>query len=84
VLWREAINRVTLAAQSPMMAWRERTITSPPPRVIVDGVWVQVLAPTGATFLDRSGHQRKEMRGVEQVILTVLGVYSDGRHEILH
>jgi transposase-like protein len=84
VLSRDAINRVTLAAQSPMMAWRERTITDTPPILIVDGVWVQVLAPTGATFLDRSGHERREMRGVEQVILTVMGVWEDGRHEILH
>lgn len=84
VLSREAINRVTLAAQSPMMVWRTCPITDTPPILIVDGVWVQVLAPTGQTFLDRSGHERKEMRGVEQVILTVLGVWEDGRHEILH
>jgi putative transposase len=43
-----------------------------------------VLAETGQTFFDRSGHERKEMRGVEQVILTVMGVWEDGRHEILH
>lgn len=84
VLSRDAINRVTLAAQSPMMVWRTRPITDTPPILIVDGVWVQVLAETGATFLDRSGHERREMRGVEQVILTVLGVWEDGRHEILH
>jgi transposase-like protein len=84
VLSRDAINRVTLAAQSPMMLWRERPLTDTPPILIVDGVWVQVLAPTGQTFLDRSGHERKEMRGQEQVILTVMGVWEDGRHEILH
>ena len=84
VLSRDAINRVTLAAQSPMMVWRERPITDTPPILIVDGVWVQVLAETGQTFLDRSGHERREMRGVEQVILTVMGVWEDGRHEILH
>jgi len=84
VLSRDAINRVTLAAQSPMMVWRTRPITDTPPILIVDGVWVQVLAETGQTFLDRSGHERREMRGVEQVILTVMGVWEDGRHEILH
>jgi len=84
LLARDAINRVTLAAQSPMMVWRARPITDTPPILIVDGVWVQVLAPTGQTFLDRSGHERREMRGVEQVILTVMGVWEDGRHEILH
>jgi len=83
VLSRDAINRVTIAAQSPMEAWRTRPITDTPPILIVDGVWVQVLFPTGQTWTDRSGHERKEMRGVEQVVLTVMGVWEDGRHEIL-
>jgi transposase-like protein len=84
VLSRDAINRVTLAAQSPMQIWRNRRITDTPPILIVDGVWVQVLAPTGQTFLDQSGHERKEMRGQERVVLTVMGIWEDGRHEILH
>jgi putative transposase len=84
VLSREAVNRVTIAAQSPMQRWRERPITDTPPILIVDGVWVQILAPTGQTFLDRSGHERREMRGQEQVVLAVMGVWQDGRHEILH
>ena len=84
VLSRDAINRVTIAAQSPMEIWRNRPITDTPPILIVDGVWVQVLAPTGQTWIDQSGHERKEMRGQERVVLTVLGVWEDGRHEILH
>ena len=84
VLSREAVNRVTVAAQSPMQRWRERRITDTPPILIVDGVWVQVLAPTGQTWIDRSGHERVEMRGQERVILAVMGVWEDGRHEILH
>jgi len=47
-------------------------------------VWVQILAPTGQTWFDRSGHVRQEMRGQERVILAVMGVWEDGRHEILH
>jgi putative transposase len=84
VLSRDAVNRVTLAAQSPMQRWRERKITDTPPILIVDGVWVQILEATGQTFLDRSGHERVEMRGQERVVLTVMGVWPDGRHEILH
>jgi transposase-like protein len=82
VLSRDAINRVTIAAQSPMQLWRTRPITDTPPILIVDGVWVQVLAPTGATWIDQSGHERREMRGQERVVLTVMGVWEDGRHEI--
>jgi putative transposase len=39
VLSREAVNRVTIAAQSPMQTWRTRPITYTPPILIVDGVW---------------------------------------------
>jgi putative transposase len=84
VLSREAVNRVTIAAQSPMEAWRERPITDTPPILIVDGVWGQVLASTGATWTDQSGHERQQMRGQDQVILTVRGVWPDGRHQIIH
>jgi transposase-like protein len=84
VLSREAVNRVTRAAQSPMETWRTRPITDTPAILIVDGVWGQVLFPTGATWLDQSGHERREMRGVDQVILTVMGVWPDGRHQIIH
>src|SRR5574338_1192639 len=84
VLSREAVNRVTIAAQSPMQEWRTRPITDTPPILIVDGVWGQVLFPTGATWTDQSGHERREMRGVDQVILTVMGVWPDGRHQIIH
>src|SRR6266508_856485 len=84
LLSREAVNRVTIAAQSPMEQWRTRRITDTPPILIVDGVWGQVLAPTGATWTDQSGHERREMRGTDQVILTVMGVWLDGRHQIIH
>src|SRR5262249_15154299 len=84
VLSREAVNRVTLAAQSPMDAWRTQPITDTPPILIVDGVWGQVLCPTGEIWTDQSGHERREMRGVEQVILTVMGVWPDGRRQIIH
>jgi putative transposase len=84
MLSRQAINRITRAAQSPMEAWRSRRITDTPPILIVDGVWGQVLFPTGAIWTDQSGHERREMRGEEQVILTVMGVWEDGRHQIIH
>jgi transposase-like protein len=84
LLSRQAINRVTIAAQSRMQEWRSRPITDTPPILIVDGVWAQVLGPTGATGTDQSGHERREMRGVDQVMLTVRGVWEDGRHQIIH
>jgi transposase-like protein len=84
VLSREAVNRVTRAAQSPMDTWRTQPITDTPPILLVDGVWGQVLQPTGAMWIDQSGHERREMRGQDQVMLTVMGVWPDGRHQIIH
>lgn len=83
VLSREAVNRVTRAAQAPMEAWHHEPIPDTPPVLIVDGVWVQVLVPTGETWLDRSGHERQQVRGEERVVLTVLGLWPDGRRQIL-
>lgn len=81
---RAAVNRGTIAAQSPMQTWRTRPITDTPPILIGDGVWGHVLAATGATLLDQSGHERRAMRGQDQVMLTVMGVWPDGRHQIIH
>lgn len=83
VLSRAAVNRVTRAAQSPMEIWLNQPITDTPPILLVDGVWAQVLQPTGTLWLDQSGHERREMRGKDQVILTVMGVWPDGHHQIL-
>jgi putative transposase len=84
VLSCSAVNRVTLAAQTPMEAWREQPLAETPPIVIVDGVWVSIQYPTGETFTDRSGHQRHKVRHQERVILAGLGVWPNGRHYVLH
>jgi transposase-like protein len=84
VLSCSAVNRVTLAAQTPMEQWREQPLTETPPILITDGVWVSIQYPTGETFTDRSGHQRHKVRHQERVILAALGVWPDGRHYVLH
>jgi putative transposase len=84
VLSRGAINRVTLAAQSPMDAWHTQRLTDTPPVVIIDGVWVSIQYPTGETWIDRSGHERHRVHAQERVILAVLGVWPDGRHQLIH
>jgi putative transposase len=84
VLSRQAVGRVTLAAQTPMDAWREQPIGDTPPILIVDGVWVSIQYPTGETWTDRSGHQRRRVRAQERVILAVMGVWPSGRHALIH
>ncbi len=84
VLSRTAINRVTLAAQGQMEGWRQARLTETPPILIVDGVWVKILYPTGETWTDRSEHERQRVRGKERALLAVMGVWPDGRHQIIH
>src|SRR5215212_9015401 len=83
VLSRQAVGRVTLAAQMPMDAWREQAIADTPPILIVDGVWVTIQYPTGETWTDRSGHHRQRVRVQERVILAVMGVWPSGRHALI-
>lgn len=82
-LSRGAINRITTAAQSPMQAWRSRALSDTPPVLIIDGVWVSIQYPTDQNWIDRSGHQRVRVRAQERVILAVLGVWPDGRHQLI-
>ena len=84
VLSRTAVNQITLAAQNKMHAWQQQPITETPPIFIVDGVWMTILYPTGETWIDRSGHERQQVRGEERVILAVLAIWPDGRHYIIH
>ena len=79
-----AINQITLKVQSEMKAWREQPLAQTPPLIIVDGVWVTVLYPTGETWLDQAGHTRQQQRGQERVILAALAVWPDGRSHLLH
>src|SRR3990172_2089191 len=84
VLSRSAVNRVTVAVQSQMEAWRSQPLTETPPVLLVDGVWVKILYPTGETWTDARGHVRQQVRGEERVILAALAVWPDGRHYLLH
>jgi transposase-like protein len=81
---REAVNRVTLVAQERMGAWRRPRLAETPPVIIMDGVWVEILYPTGDTWTDRSGHHRQKRRGHKRVIWAALAVFPDGRHYLLH
>ena len=84
ILSHTAVNRITVAVQDTMTTWRIQPIDATPSVLIVDGVWVKILYPTGQTWTDASGHVRQEVRGEERVILAALAVWPDGRHHILH
>jgi putative transposase len=84
VLSPTAINRVTLAVQQQYTAVCEAAIAQTPPVLIVDGVYVTILYPTGEWTTDAAGHLRAVMRAAERVILAALAVWPDGSYQLLH
>ncbi len=84
VLSVNAVNRITLDVQSQVESARLAPLSDVPPTVLVDGVWVQVLQAQEETFVDRAGHRRQRQVAVDQVILTAMGVWPDGRHTVIH
>ena len=84
VLSLSAVNRVTLQAQQWMEQQRQQPIEQTPPILIVDGVWVTILYPSGEWQEDRAGHRRQVRRAQERVVLAAMAVWPDGSHHLLH
>ena len=79
-----AINQITLQVQNQMKVWHQQPLEGTPPIIIVDGVWVKILYPTGERWLDQAGHSRQQQGSQERVILAALAVWPDGRYHLLH
>lgn len=84
MLSKRAINRVTLELQSQLSDKMQSPIVETPSVLIVDGVWVKMCIPTGETYLDKSGHERKQVKVQERVILAAIGVRKDGSYGLVH
>lgn len=84
VLSPTGINRVTLQVQQQYLQVQQAPITHTPPILIVDGVWVTIMYPTGETRVDAAGHVRAVQRAEERVILAALAVWEDGNYQLLH
>lgn len=64
----------------------ERRLVLPetPPVLLVDGIWVTVMYPTGKQRKDQMGRLRMEKRGQRRVVLVAQGVWpTSGRREVL-
>lgn len=84
VLSPTAINRVTLAVQQQYEQACQAPLAETPPILIVDGVWVTIMYPTGEWREDAAGHLRAVQRAEERVILAALAVWADGSYQLLH
>lgn len=84
VLSRTAVNKVTMKVQADMESRRNAPITTTPPILIVDGVWVDIQYTLDAFKVDQAGHQRQCRQAEERVILVAMAVWPDGSYHILH
>jgi transposase-like protein len=84
VLSPKAVQHLTAVAQREMEAFRQAPLDDTPPAMIVDGVNVKVLLPSGTYRTNRRGQRRQVKRRTGRVILAALGVWPDGRRQVLY
>jgi transposase-like protein len=79
----EALDRVLVSLEGRVTACKTARLPSPPPMVLVDGMWGNIAYPTGAVKVDAQGRRRAATREQTRVILTALGVWPEGHWDIL-
>ena len=83
VLSLEACNRLILGLKERVETWKMSRLETPPPIVLVDGLWLKLAVPTGDVKSDKVGRQRAVKHKEKRVMLTALGLWEDGHWEIL-
>jgi len=83
VLSLAACNRLVMGLEEQAHTFKTARLASPPPIVLVDGLWLKLAVPTGETTVDSSGRKRAVKRQQQRVMLTPLGLWPDGHWEIL-
>jgi Transposase, Mutator family len=79
-----ACHRMVSSVAKPMEAFKKRPLATPPPLVLVDGLWVKIAYPTGEISAETRGQRRSVKRKQKRVGLSALGVWPDGHWEIVH
>jgi len=76
-------DRLVLGLEARAKAFKTARLETPPPVVLVDGLWLKLAVPTGEWQRDSMGRRRAVKRKQKRVMLTALGIYGDGHWEIL-
>ena len=84
VLSTKSIQHLTDVARKDMEAFRQAPLEDTPPIILVDGVNIKMMCPTGGYRINQRGQRRMVKRQVDAVILAALGVWPDGRYQILY
>lgn len=84
VLSRKALEHLTDVAHKDLEAFRQARLEETPPALIVDGVNVKVLCPSGVYRVNQRGQRRAVKRCESRVILAALGVWANRQRYTLH
>ena len=84
VLSLAACNRIVSRVTAQLAVFKTQALASPPPILLVDGMWVKIAYPTGEYHHDAQGRRRSVKRKQKRVVLSALGVWPDGHWEIVH
>ena len=76
-------NRLGLGLDERARAFQTVRVTSPPPILLVDGLWLKLAVPTGESTRDAVGRKRPVKHQETRVMLTALGIWDDGHWEML-
>jgi transposase-like protein len=84
VLSVRAIEHLTDVACEEMQVFRQARLEDTPPALLADGVNLKVMIPTGIYRINQRGQRREVKRKEEKVLLAGLGVWPDGRYQIIY
>jgi transposase-like protein len=79
-----ACHRLVSRVAKPMEAFTKRPLATPPPMVLVEGMWVTMASPTGESSAETRGRRRAGKHKQKRVVLRARGVWPDGPGEIVH
>ncbi len=79
-----ACNRIVSSVTARVEGFKTQPLETPPPVVLVDGMWVKIAYPTHEIKVDAQGRRRPVKRKQKRVMLSALGVWPDGHWEIVH
>jgi transposase-like protein len=69
---------------APLALCKPPARASPPPLLLVDGLWGKIAYPTGAYRHDAQGRRRAVKRQQKRVVLSALGGWPEGHGESVH
>ena len=84
VLSLSTCNRIVSSVTARVEAFKRQPLESPPPVIMVDGMWVKIAYPSDEIKADALGRRRYAKRKHKRVMLSALGVWPDGHWEIVH